>query len=86
MGGKRNTPTCTFGPLLVMRLLLLILTATTDTTYAIDKSYEKTRIIMQTDVETLIIHTDLTDSLDKLKDIKGELRLARLSLTINNIG
>ena len=41
---------------------------------------------MQTDVETLIIHTDLTDSLNKLNDIKGELRLARLGLTINNIG
>ena len=41
---------------------------------------------MQTDTETIIIHTDLTDSIKALKTIQGELRMAQIGLTINNIG
>ena len=41
---------------------------------------------MQTDTETIIIHTDLTDSIKALQTIQGELRMAQIGLTINNIG
>jgi len=67
-------------------LLTLILTMLPTPAKTIDTSYNLTQVIMQTDMETLLVHTDLTNSRQALIDIKGELLQAKLGVTVNNIG
>lgn len=70
------------------RLLLLTLTTTlylTPTT-ALDRSYNRSTIIMITDMDTVLVHTDLTSTRAALNSTKGELARARLGLTVNRLG
>ena len=67
-------------------LQILILATTLHTTYCMDRSYNATNVIMQTDVETVLIHTDIKQIQTALHKTKGELADAQLGVTINQIG
>ena len=67
-------------------ILTLAWTLNLPTTQCIDRSYNSTRIVLQTDMDTVIIHTDLRALQTALKHTKGELATAQIGVVINMIG